>query len=100
MPEPFVSLGDGTLSARVVCVDHFGNAITSLRRDDLDAAAIESIAWPAGRTDRMVRTYGDIGPGLAGLWNSAGHLEIAGRGTGAAVVGGPRAGDTVEVELA
>jgi S-adenosylmethionine hydrolase len=82
----FVSVGHGTLSAQVVCVDHFGNAITSLRRGDLPAATIESIGWPGGRTERMVRTYDDIGPGLAGLWNSAGHLEIAAMQASAATV--------------
>ena len=39
-------------------------------------------------------------PDPSALIGSAGHLEIAGRGTGAVAVGGPRAGDTVEVELA
>ena len=81
-------------------VDHFGNAITTIRADDFGGAAVRAVTWPGGGSAALVATYAQIATGSAALIGSAGHLEIAGRGTGAAVVGGPRAGDTVEVELA
>jgi S-adenosylmethionine hydrolase len=92
-------LGTG-LSGRVAAVDHFGNAITTIRAQDIGAASIRAITWPGGGFDRgLVTTYADIDGGPAALIGSAGHLEIAGRGRPVADIGGPRRGDTVSVEL-
>jgi len=88
------------ITGRVAVVDHFGNAITTIRADDFRGAAVRSVTWPGGGSAAMVATYAQIAPGPGALIGSAGHLEIAGRGTSAAGVGGPRVGDTVEVELA
>lgn len=92
-------LGTG-LSGRVAVVDHFGNAITTIRVQDIGASSIRAITWSGGAIDgSLVTTYADIDGGPAALIGSAGHLEIAGRGRPVASVGGPRLGDTVTVEL-
>jgi S-adenosyl-L-methionine hydrolase (adenosine-forming) len=88
------------ITGRVAVVDHFGNAITTIRADDFGGAAVRSVSWPDGGSDGLVATYAQIAAGPGALIGSAGHLEIAGRGISAAAVGGPRVGDTVAVELA
>ena len=82
------SLEGELLRCRIVYVDRFGNAFTSLTRDP---------PWPLGRslsvelgsgpgparraTGTYVRTYSDVEPGgVAVLMNSEGHLELAIRG--------------------
>jgi S-adenosyl-L-methionine hydrolase (adenosine-forming) len=87
------------VTGRVAVVDHFGNAITTIRASDIDGATAHTVSWPGGEARGLVTTYAQI-DGVGALIGSAGHLEVAGRGSGAAAVGGPRAGDTVEVELA
>jgi len=84
----------------VAVIDHFGNAITTIRAADIDGASVRSVTWPGGSTAGLVATYAHIDAGVGALIGSAGHLEIAARGTAAAASGGPRLGDTVEVELA
>jgi hypothetical protein len=88
------------ITGMVAVTDHFGNAITTIRAEDLSGAAVRSINWPGGGSGGLVATYAQIAGGPGALIGSAGHLEIAGRGVGAAAVGGPRVGDTVEVHLA
>ena len=73
------------LTVPVVHVDHFGNVVLDLRRDELDdwlastgpgaRVAVTAGAW---RIDRVLRSYADAGgdePFL--LFNSADYLEIA-----------------------
>lgn len=99
LPDAFAERVGNHVTGRVAVVDHFGNAITTIRAADLAGASVRSVTWPGGRSRRLVTTYADIDAGAAALIGSAGHLEVAGRGAGAATVGGPRLGDTVEVEL-
>ncbi len=73
------SIGEaaGTLTGRVVTVDHFGNLIT-----DIDSARLARLHRPmvsiAGRTVPLRRTYGEARPGeLLALVNSFDALEIA-----------------------
>jgi S-adenosyl-L-methionine hydrolase (adenosine-forming) len=91
-------LGTG-LRGRVAVVDHFGNAITTIRTADIGAASIRSVSWPGGTTAGLVTAYADIDQTAAALIGSAGHLEIAGRGRPVADIGGPHLGDAVMVEL-
>ena len=88
------------LAGRVIVVDHFGNAITTIRATDLAATGVGTVRWPGGSCRGLVTTYADIDGGPAALFGSAGHLEVAGGGRQAASVGGPRLGDTVVVEFA
>ena len=91
---------DQTELAGVVCaVDHFGNAITTVRAADLRGRAVAAVEWPGGATTTTVRTYQEISNALAVLTGSAGHLEIAARGRAAATIGGPQPHDPVRVRL-
>jgi S-adenosylmethionine hydrolase len=94
--EPF---GSG-LRGRIAVVDHFGNAITTIRSADLRGRRIAGASWAGGATAHTVTTYDDIAPGvLATLIGSAGHLEIAARRAAAASLGGPAPGADVTLEL-
>jgi len=86
------------ITGRVALIDHFGNAITTIRAADIRGAPVRTVAWPGGRVRGLVTTYAHL-DGVGALIGSAGHLEIAGRGLPAAAVGGPHVGDVVEVEL-
>jgi S-adenosylmethionine hydrolase len=98
--EAFARRAGNVVSGNVAVVDHFGNAITTVRAADIEGASVRSVSWPGGSTDGVVTTYAHIQAGPAALIGSAGHLEVAARGTPVAVAGGPRLGDVVEVELA
>jgi S-adenosylmethionine hydrolase len=98
--DAFVERRDTGLRGRVVVVDHFGNAITTIRTSDIGNAVVRSVSWPGGSTTAIVATYAHIDGGPAALLGSAGHLEIAGNGVAAATIGGPRRGDVVDVALA
>jgi hypothetical protein len=99
LADAFAQRVGNHVSGRVAVVDHFGNAITTIRATDLAGASVRSVTWPGGGSRRLVATYAHIDAGAGALIGSAGHLEVAGRGAGAAAVGGPRLGDAVEVEL-
>jgi hypothetical protein len=98
LADAFAQRDRRRVTGRVAVVDHFGNAITTIRASDLDEATVGQVSWPGGAARRLVTTYAQI-DGVGALIGSAGHLEIAGRGTAAVAVGGPRLGDAVEVEL-
>jgi S-adenosylmethionine hydrolase len=100
LSEAFARREGAVLAGRVAVVDHFGNAITTIRAADIAGASVRSVTWPGGGAAGLVTTYGDIGAGPAALIGSAGHLEVAARGTPAAAEDGPRLGDPVEVHLA
>jgi S-adenosylmethionine hydrolase len=74
---PGVRAGDdGVCLGEVVTIDHFGNALTNLRREHLADGpwAVEA----GGVTLAISRTYGDVSPGeLLALFGSDGWLEIA-----------------------
>jgi len=98
--DAFATEGDGWLDGRVCAVDHFGNAITTVRAGDLRGRAIDRVEWPSGGTTNVARTYADIAAGtLAVLTGSAGHLEIAASGTHANTLGGPARGEQVRIRL-
>ena len=62
----------------VIHVDHFGNAITNLRAEDL--AGLEDVQVQAfGQTiDGLVRTFSDRPKGsLLALWDSSGYLMVS-----------------------
>ncbi|MBV8445050.1 MAG: SAM-dependent chlorinase/fluorinase, partial [Candidatus Dormibacteraeota bacterium] len=86
------------LHGRVAVVDHFGNAITTIREEDLGATTLTGASWGGGSTAHVVATYDEIPDGeLAVLVGSAGHVEIAARGAAAASLNGPAVGDAVTV---
>jgi S-adenosyl-L-methionine hydrolase (adenosine-forming) len=99
LAESFATRDVNQLRGRVAVVDHFGNAITTVRNIDLSGSSIARVRWTGGATDRVVSTYEEIESGLGALIGSAGHVEIAARGRPAAVVHGPGAHDQITVDL-
>ena len=97
--EAFAIRDANQLHGRVAVVDHFGNAITTVRDIDLSGSSIARVRWNGGATDRVVSTYEEIESGLGALIGSAGHVEIAARGRPAAAGSGPGAHDEVTVDL-
>ncbi len=89
---------DGVITARVIHVDTFGNAVTNLKRADTpNVASVEA----AGRLIGEVRpSYGwaDEGAPLA-VWGSGGRLEISVRNGSAAETLGLTRGDRVLVRV-
>jgi S-adenosylmethionine hydrolase len=97
--EAFAQRSAHQLTGRVAVVDHFGNAITTIRDVDLANAPVLRTSWAGGETSLRVATYEQIGDGLAVLVGSAGHLEVAGRGVASTALRGPAPGDRVIVDL-
>jgi S-adenosylmethionine hydrolase len=98
--EGVVPVAEGRLlRSQVVSVDHFGNCITGIRDRDAGSTQVAAVTWQGGSTRHMVAAYAQIGTGLAALWNSAGHLEIAAREASAGQVSGLSVGAPVAVEL-
>jgi len=100
LDEAFAERSVYSVQGRVAVVDHFGNAITTVRASDIGGRSITRVAWSGGATTQSASTYGVIADGLAAIIGSAGHLEIAARGASAASLGGPAAHAPVTVELA
>ena len=88
------------VTGRVAVIDHFGNAITTIREADFDGSSVRGVTWPGGSAVGLVSTYAHIDAAAAALIGSAGHLEVAARGAPVLAAGGPRLGDPVEVHLA
>lgn len=78
IPEPELDATGGVVG-QVIAIDHFGNAITNLLAQRATRVQV------AGRTLKLVRTYGDLDPGEAGaLIGSTGYVEVVvGRGNAA-----------------
>jgi S-adenosyl-L-methionine hydrolase (adenosine-forming) len=89
----------GELWGAVLAADSFGNLLTSIRQEDLDARVRE--VRVAGRAARWVRTFGEGAAGeLLAMVGSGGRVELAVReGSAAARVGAWR-GVRVVVGLA
>jgi S-adenosyl-L-methionine hydrolase (adenosine-forming) len=98
-PELLPSPTGSSVATLVVSVDHFGNCVTGLRRQDMGDRRVAELRWAGGSTTRMVTTYAQIASGLAMLWNSADHLELAAREASAAQAAGLGVGAAVEAEL-
>lgn len=65
------------IRCQVVFVDHFGNLLTNLHRDDCPNCGVTEVEV-LGIRPRWVRTYGEASPGeTVALWSSGGWLEIA-----------------------
>lgn len=76
-----VTHAERTLRGQVIHVDHFGNAITNLTRDDLKALAPEDqciVQVKNLNISALSKTYSDAKPGsVLALIGSSGHLEIS-----------------------
>ena len=94
------------LLGEVIYVDHFGNGITNITREELETFAprdqgerIIRVAGAKGeKTIKMARTYGDVAPGTSlALIGSSERLEIAVNQGDAAQTLGLRAGCAVSL---
>ena len=107
LPEPSPErTGPRNWRGRVLYIDRFGNALTSLRRDrppfdSLAGGAEDVVIELAGaRIIGIKATFADAPRGEALVyWGSSGYLEIGVNRGDAAARYGLRAGDTVEVSL-
>lgn len=98
----FLPRGDSAgTDARVIVVDRFGNVILAVARTPFYAPLPASASLANGRViSDLVRTYAEIENGVAMLWNSSDHLEIAGNGRSAARLLNLHPGDRVRVAWA
>ncbi len=87
------------LVGRVVCVDHFGNAISMIARAQIDAKYPDGdfeIAIGKTRFDRVCQTYSEVKEGEAlALYGSLDTLEIAVCGGSASRTLGIKRGDEI-----
>ncbi len=98
IPKPSVS-ADAVIG-EVLYIDHFGNLITNIRKEDLGSitnpdAATVSIKGVEIRG--ISETYVDAGSGLLSLIGSSNHLEIACFKGSASDILGVKRGECVEV---
>jgi S-adenosylmethionine hydrolase len=102
LPGAFAVVEPSDLVRGVVCVvDHFGNAVTTVRAADTGGRRVAAVEWDGGRSALVVRTYAEIPDGALGvLLGSAAHWEVAARECPAAELGGPSRGAAVRVHLA
>jgi len=118
LPTPAMEINGTSLSADVLYIDHFGNAITGIGILTWDGALLrlnpafgdaEPLTINPARTSVRVngldlgpirRTYGEVAPGMQlALIGSEGMLELAvNQGSGAALMG-LKVGDRVEIVL-
>ena len=77
VPEP--RKNRGLLEGEVIYFDHYGNAVTNLRRAHAAQKEWERAAVYQGtrRLGPLAQTYGSARPGLTALFDSFGRLELA-----------------------
>jgi S-adenosylmethionine hydrolase len=85
LPRPSITVD--AIAGCIVRIDRFGNLITNIDRRAFDTPAFVSPRIQVGphQVDAVVSTYSDIAAGgIAALFGSTDHLEIAARGASAA----------------
>ena len=96
---------DGSLRARIIHIDRFGNCVTNIVQNDLTAKMIAAGATLRlkGKSVKSFRNYfaeEAAGKGkVFGIWGSAGFLEIAAANASAAKLLKARRGDAVIVSI-
>ena len=106
LPQAHPHLASGALHGRVVFIDRFGNALTSLTHAALreafgpfDEARVE-VHVPGRVLDGITRSYGDAAVGsLVAVLGSSGRLEVAQVGGDAAARLGLGLGDPVVARI-
>lgn len=91
--------GDGTVTGRIIHVDHFGNCVTNLTRANVESLGASVKLQVKGRSIASLRNYfaeeKDSRAKLFGVWGSAGFLEIAAKNESAAKIAKLKRGDKV-----
>src|SRR5688572_6825080 len=95
--------GDGSIQARIIHIDRFGNCITNLTRSDLPQGVSDRclrLSINGTEIDAMRRFFADDSDSsndLFALWGSAGFLEVSVQNDSAANALNAKAGDLVWV---
>ena len=105
------TVDERTIVGRVVYIDHYGNAMTNVRKQLFDAhrggrAFRIHFGHSDDDLDQIHSTYGDVSNGVCmAFFNASGHLEIAvnkgveGSGGGAARLLGLHENDAIRIEF-
>ncbi|MFN8393644.1 MAG: SAM-dependent chlorinase/fluorinase [Bacteroidia bacterium] len=97
------TFSENSLRGLILHVDHFGNAITNIHKDEflsLKGDKSFQIFIRKLRMQRIVGSYADVGKGDAlALFGDNGHLEIAIREGSAAQLLGLKAQDMITIEF-
>lgn len=73
-PAPF----PGSVRGEVIHIDHFGNAITNIRSEDIAGLGEVQIRLGGRKVHGLVNTFSDRPPGtLLALWDSSGYLMVS-----------------------
>ena len=98
LDQPIPVRKQDQIEGEIVLFDHFGNAITNLRREDLmDGASI--VVSSAGVSMSLQSTYAEVDPGKPiALIGSSGFLEIAIRDGHAGEILGLQTRDRIRAE--
>ncbi|HEY71652.1 MAG: hypothetical protein DRJ03_19940 [Chloroflexi bacterium] len=96
VPQPVFE--DGLLRGEVMHIDHYGNLIANIRRDDLEPLRPVNVQLGQVEIEGLVRTFGEREPGaLLALYSPHYYLMIAVTNGNAAAQLGAQVGDAVEV---
>ena len=87
---------NGRLIGHVVHIDHFGNLITDIKREDLPSDQVR-LEVAGQRIERLSASYSE-GDELLAILGSSGNLEITMKNGSAAKVLGAEVGDEVSIE--
>jgi S-adenosylmethionine hydrolase len=98
---PAIRKTPGKIVGQILFFDHFGNALTNIRRAHLDRKLGPSVRVFAGRQDLggLRKTYGAGVRRLCALWNSTDYLEIALPGGSAKEQARLKRGTRIEIRL-
>ena len=96
LPRPRLDVTGEEIRGEILCIDGFGNIITSIPGNLLsDDDAIE---WRGGGMKGLNRCYSEVEPGvILGLRGSSGFLELSVNGGNAAELIGLRVGESIVV---
>ena len=101
LPEPLLRKDDGCIQGKIIHIDHFGNLISNICRDDLSktlVAAACMVTVGGAEIRGISEAYHEKTSGeMLALWDSQNHLEIAVSGGSAAKVLGVGKKMTVEI---
>ncbi len=96
VPQP--ACEDGLLRGEVIHIDHFGNLIANIHRDDLEPLRPVNVRLGQVEIEGLVRAFGKREPGaLLALYSPHYYLMIAVTNGNAAARLGAQVGDVVEV---
>lgn len=104
LPEMLFSVEAEFISAEIIHIDHFGNLITSIKKDDFVVRMLMERNFSLFINDYCVKefypNYSVAGETPFLLWGSGGHLEISVRNSNAAAYLGVVCGQNLTLKTA